>query len=98
MAAGVIPGSLVARAMLSGLASSSFCFTSLERPVIFKKEMFLGIGVFSFFCSFFISWFCLFIYPSYFASASILSMVFCFVMGFLIGRLVYFICGLFSCS
>ena len=48
MAAGVIPGSLEARAMLSGLASSSFCFTSFDRPVIFRNEVLVGIGVFSF--------------------------------------------------
>jgi len=48
MAAGVIPGNLEARAMLSGLASSSFCFTSFDKPVIFRNEMLVGIGVFSF--------------------------------------------------
>ena len=37
IAAGVTPGSLAALAMLSGLASSSFCFTSFESPVIFLK-------------------------------------------------------------
>ena len=39
------PGNLAALAMLSGLASSSFCFTSFESPVIFLKAVFVGIGV-----------------------------------------------------
>jgi hypothetical protein len=36
IAAGVIPGSLEARAKLSGLASVSFCFTSFESPTTFE--------------------------------------------------------------
>ena len=59
------PGNLAALAMLSGLASSSFCFTSFESPVIFLKAVFVGIGVFSFFCSLSISFPCLFISVSY---------------------------------
>ena len=61
IAAGVTPGSLAALAMLCGLASSSFCFTSFESPVIFLKAIFAGMGVFSFLCNFSISLPCLFI-------------------------------------
>jgi hypothetical protein len=71
-----MPDSLEALAKFAGLASSNFCFASFDRPLIILKFVVFGIGVFSFFCSFFISFSCLFTYPSYLISDSIWSIVF----------------------
>ena len=86
IAAGVTPGSLDALAIVCGLASDSFCFTSLDKPTTFIKSMEFGMVVFSDFCSLSISCFCLFMYPVYFISASIWSIAVLFFSLPSIGR------------